>query len=266
MTSLFGAPPPYDPNQTLAAIMRDIGLVPTDMSDQRHWDKLYRDDIKTGSTVDRDCYTTLDVLWQFIEPYLSTERNDEILVVGCGSSTFSVGMFKRGFKNITNVDTCRQLIMYLRIKHRPLQGMRYVCQDARQMDMFPGELFRFVFDKGTVDCMFGSVTAVEEVRNMLTEISRVLKPGGYFLMVSYAPPHARKGWLIDAAYDWSVDSGQIPGDTGTPPHYIYYMQKHLPVVETLNDALDLGALRAARAAGIDLLEDAGGGSGVVARH
>ena len=228
MTSLFGAPPPYNPDQTLAAILRDIGLVPQDMSDQRHWDKLYRDDIAGGSTVDRDCYATLDDLWQFIQPYLSDERNDEILVVGCGSSTFSIGMYEKGFKNITNIDTCRQLILHLRIKHRTLMGMRYVCQDVRQLDIFPSETFKVIFDKGTLDCMFGASTALNEVRLMLGEVSRVLKPGGYFLMVSYAPSHARKGWLSDPAYSWTVDSSMLPANQeGDVPHYIYYMQKKI---------------------------------------
>jgi ubiquinone/menaquinone biosynthesis C-methylase UbiE len=63
---------------------------------------------------------------------------------------------------------------------------------------------------------------------MLTEISRVLKPGGVFVEVSYGTPNTRASFMKSPAYGWTVqETKEIEKVTekGTY-HFIYLAVKN----------------------------------------
>lgn len=63
---------------------------------------------------------------------------------------------------------------------------------------------------GTVDALLCSRDGVTNVTRMLSEASRVLAPGGTFLLVSLGDPSRRLCLLCAEMYDWSVQVVLLP--------------------------------------------------------
>ncbi len=56
---------------------------------------------------------------------------------------------------------------------------------------YKDEAFQMVIDKSTMDALLCSDNPIVDVAMMLEEVYRVLKPDGYYLMVSFAAPAYR---------------------------------------------------------------------------
>ena len=69
---------------------------------------------------------------------------------------------------------------------------------------FPDEAFDAVIDKGTLDSILCGEGSTSNVGKALSEITRVLKPNGVLLMLSYGIPDNRLSYLDNDAYHWSV--------------------------------------------------------------
>ncbi|KAL4635962.1 endothelin-converting enzyme 2-like [Arapaima gigas] len=140
-------------------------------------------------------------------------KEDNILVLGCGNSSLSFNMYQRGFCSITNIDYSGVCIETMAKRHADCQEMQWLKMDARHL-AFSESTFDVVLEKGTLDAM-----TVEEkdpwnvsaetaglIHQVLKEISRVLKPGGRFISITFAQPHFRKRLLACYEYGWSVQT------------------------------------------------------------
>eukprot|EP01112_Ceratiomyxa_fruticulosa_P022295 TRINITY_DN8116_c0_g1_i1.p1 TRINITY_DN8116_c0_g1~~TRINITY_DN8116_c0_g1_i1.p1 ORF type:complete len:286 (-),score=50.69 TRINITY_DN8116_c0_g1_i1:103-960(-) len=141
-------------------------------------------------------YESYHSLKYIFEKYI--ERDDEILDVGCGNSMLPLEMYNDGYKNILNIDISEVLIKQM--------AAAYPMLKFEEMDVtslaYPDSSFDAVIDKGTLDALLcGGRSKAEK---MLSEISRVLKPGKAFLVVTYGPPMIRLLHLCKPEYNWSV--------------------------------------------------------------
>jgi SAM-dependent methyltransferase len=160
---------------------------------------------------------------------------DRILVVGCGNSKFSYDLYQTGFTNICNIDYSQTVIDGMKRKYQELcPTMDWMVRDWRErvssstvdifislilpffvalyfqvMDMtnmsdFANQSFDVVLDKAAMDALMvqeGDVwnprqTVIDQARSMCQHISRILKPNGKFLQISFAQPHFRKKYLL----------------------------------------------------------------------
>ena len=64
--------------------------------------------------------------------------------------------------------------------------------DAMDMKDFQDEMFNVVIDKGTLDSVMCSDNFVINGRKMISEVHRVLAPGGKYICITYADPEHRK--------------------------------------------------------------------------
>ncbi|XP_055766792.1 EEF1A lysine methyltransferase 4 [Salvelinus fontinalis] len=139
-------------------------------------------------------------------------KDDAILVLGCGNSSMSSDMYDAGYHSITNIDYSSVCIDTMSARHdATCPGMTWHQMDARQLS-FTDASYDVVLEKGTLDAMLveekdpwkvSSETACL-IDQVLREISRVLKPGGRFLSVTFAQPHFRKRLYARHDYCWSV--------------------------------------------------------------
>ncbi|XP_036842324.1 EEF1A lysine methyltransferase 4 [Oncorhynchus mykiss] len=139
-------------------------------------------------------------------------KDDAILVLGCGNSSMSSDMYDAGYHSITNIDYSSVCIDTMTARHdATCPGMTWHQMDARQLS-FMDASYDVVLEKGTLDAMLveekdpwkvSSETACL-IDQVLREISRVLKPGGRFLSVTFAQPHFRKRLYARHDYCWSV--------------------------------------------------------------
>lgn len=157
----------------------------------------------------------------------------EILVVGCGNSSFSADLYDDGYPHITNVDYSANVIARMAHRHstsRPLMKWRVV--DMTDMSAFGDASFDCVIDKAAMDALMVNEGDVwnpsNDVRRMTTKmcshISRVLRASsadddddskrGYHLHISFAQPHFRKKYLLGThGFDGEGDdAGSPPGD------------------------------------------------------
>lgn len=71
---------------------------------------------------------------------------------------------------------------------------------------------------------------------LLPQVSRVLRPGGCFISITFAQPHFRKPHYAQEAFGWSLRHATCgdTGDTGAFHYFLYVMRKGQPL-----DAPDL---------------------------
>ena len=114
------------------------------------------------------------------------------LVIGCGNSELSQQLYAAGWTAQTSIDFDAGVIAEMQKKYSPVRfpGLRFVEMDARALT-FDASSFDLVVDKGTLDamCTGDGEEVLESVGRMLSEVSRVLAPGGLYAVISLAQRH-----------------------------------------------------------------------------
>ncbi|XP_042315822.1 EEF1A lysine methyltransferase 4 [Sceloporus undulatus] len=151
---------------------------------------------------------------------------DRLLVLGCGNSALSYDLFQLGYTNITSIDYSEACIRSMKNRYAHCPGLHWAVMDARAL-AFTDESFDVVLEKGTLDSMMVGErdpwTVSQEAKllldQVLMEVSRVLRPGGRFISITFAQPHFRKRHYAQAAYGWSIRHA-VYGDGF---HYFFYV-------------------------------------------
>eukprot|EP00741_Cyanophora_paradoxa_P015877 tig00020909_g15328.t1 len=129
--------------------------------------------------------------------------SDSILMVGCGNSKMSEDMYEDGYKDITNVDISPIVIDAMR-RANAERSMHWHTMDIRQLPADWAGKFDVVIDKGTMDALLCGEGSTANVLAMCQNISRVLKPGGVFVMISYGAPDHRLCYLENREFGWGI--------------------------------------------------------------
>jgi len=168
-------------------------------------------------------YATFEEIYPVLQLYLREEfKAARILHVGCGLSRLAEGLWRNGYTNIVNVDASESAIRACRERDAHLQGVEYLCMDATDLSRFPESSFDFVIDKAFLDAIFSTIAGVRSVSRTLQGISRVLRPGGYYLSISASPKHCRYTHFKRPQFEWAVDSVRVANDPGA---FVYACRK-----------------------------------------
>jgi len=140
---------------------------------------------------------TARAIGDLLRPYLTPES--QIMMLGCGNSNMSEQMYSAGFENIVNVDISEKLLASLRERlEASMPQMRWVYENASALS-FEAGTFDVTIDKGTLD-------AIEQNKPLLhsavTEAHRTLRPGGFFLSVTFNSPGVRVEQQMQPIADW----------------------------------------------------------------
>lgn len=191
--------------------------------DSVYWDARYIHEAAAGSF---DWYQRYHALRPFVRKYIPT--SSRVLMVGCGNAVMSEDMVKDGYENIMNVDISCVAIEMMRRKYEHIPQLKYLQMDVRDMGFFLDDSFDSVIDKGTLDSLMCGTDAPISASQMLGEVSRILKPGGIYMLITYGDPTARMSHINRPAYNWKIDLYIIPrpgfqrppGSTSTPKSYL----------------------------------------------
>ncbi|CAO2631308.1 EEF1A lysine methyltransferase 4 [Lemmus lemmus] len=172
----------------------------------QYWDQRYKDATDSGPYEWFGDFASFRAL---LEPELCPE--DRILVLGCGNSALSYELFLGGFPNVTSVDYSPVVVAAMQVRYAHVPSLRWETMDVRALD-FPGGSFDVVLEKGTLDALLAgerdpwnvSSEGVHTVDQVLTEVSRVLVPGGRFISMTSAGPHFRIRHYAQSHYGWSL--------------------------------------------------------------
>jgi demethylmenaquinone methyltransferase/2-methoxy-6-polyprenyl-1,4-benzoquinol methylase len=138
-----------------------------------------------------------DQIWRKLAVSRSgIRKGDQVLDVCCGTGKLAFLLSKRVGPggSVTGTDYCEEMLELAKVRQGSrYQNVSFSFSDAKNI-LFP-------------DNMFDAVTVAYGIRNIpdtsvaLTEINRVLKPGGKFICLELTKPHA--SWFR-VPYEWYV--------------------------------------------------------------
>ena len=137
----------------------------------------------------------------------SCETHPEILDVGFGTSEVPTCLFNDGWEFVTAIDISADSVrLALQRRKKEQKAMQFLQMDACHLN-FPDQCFHVVFDKATFDTLVCSSRPNFSAQAYLSEVFRVLQPGGIFLMISHSGPAERLPYLVqDPARTWKVQA------------------------------------------------------------
>ncbi|KAH7426419.1 hypothetical protein KP509_10G001400 [Ceratopteris richardii] len=169
-----------------------------------YWDERYKHEY--GSF---DWYQKYSGLLSLLQKYVP--KDSHILMVGCGNAALSEDMVKDGYQRITNIDISSVVIEAMRKKYKDCTQLSCLTMDVRDMSSFADQEFDFVIDKGVLDSLMCGSNAHQNAAKMLSEVCRVLRPGGGYMLVTYGDPHMRMPHLKTHGLNiWTVALYVLP--------------------------------------------------------
>lgn len=200
---------------------------------QEYWDKRFENE---------DQYDWL-CTFQDLNPYLKPLINfdDDILIVGCGNSSFSSDLYDAGYHNITNIDFSESVVRKMETDNLSIRPkMKWVVMDMTSLT-FHKKSFDVVIDKASMDALVVDEVDVWDpndetiaiVDKMCISVSEVLKSSsGKFIQVSFAQPHFRTKYLIGdriLSRDEGKELNPYEVCVGYSSRYDWNLLKHLTV-------------------------------------
>lgn len=153
--------------------------------EKSYWDERYEE--QAGTTF--DWLEDYDSIKPILEE-LGIKKESRILNVGCGNSEFSEKMYEDGYTHNYSIDICENVIKFMKERNKEKKGLHFEVMDVTNMK-YKDETFDLIVDKSTIDSLLCSTHAFMNVAKMTKEISRVLKEGGIYLIISYGKPESR---------------------------------------------------------------------------
>ena len=125
-------------------------------------------------------------------------------------------------------------------RNKDKKGLAYQVMDVRDMKDFKDDTFDFIIDKSTLDALLCGEKSFVDVVYMTKEISRILKEGGIYFIISYGRPEYRLFHLKrkHLAFDIQVLELKQNNDNGNTVHYIYVCKK-LPEAKKNINKIDI---------------------------
>ncbi|KAK6933920.1 Methyltransferase type 11 [Dillenia turbinata] len=187
-------------------MFRDVSSRNTyNYGDASYWDARY---VQEGGSF--DWYQRYADIRPFIRKYFPT--TSRLLMVGCGNAVMSEDMVVDGYEEIVNIDISLVAIEMMRKKYEHIPQLKCILSEAlidiqmdvRDMSFFPDDSFDGVIDKGTLDSLMCGTDAPISASRMLGEVSRLLKPGGIYMLITYGDPKVRMPHLNRPGYNWKI--------------------------------------------------------------
>ncbi|CAL8148042.1 unnamed protein product [Orchesella dallaii] len=183
-----------------------------DYLDVNYWNKRYEQEAEFDWCKD----------YEILKPLINSNinRNDSILMLGCGNSRLSSSMYDDGYHSITNIDFSSTVIENM---SKEFPQMSWKVMDMLNLQ-FPTSTFDIVIEKATLDCLFvnekspweTSEPVADAMDQVLGGVSRILKPDGKFISITFAQPHFRKKFYSKFWADCKLDT------FGTGFHFYFY--------------------------------------------
>lgn len=130
----------------------------------------------------------------------NADKDEPILMLGCGNSRLGEHMIERGWRGpLIQVDVSHRVIecMSQRCAQYITNGhMNFIQDDATELSAFRNDMMQACLDKGLVDALF-CADEYDQCQSVLRTIHRVLKPGGIFCVWSFSKPEFLLPNIID---------------------------------------------------------------------
>jgi len=157
--------------------------------DPKYWENRYKNSKDTFDWLE-DYYSLKSIISELVPE--ENKKNSLILNLGCGNSLLCEEMFDDGYKNIINIDISETVINYMQNRNKEKRKkLKFFVMDCRNLISIKNNSIDLAIDKSTIDALLCGENSFLNVAQMLKEVQRVLKIGGYYLMISYGCPENR---------------------------------------------------------------------------
>ena len=171
--------------------------MPAEYANASYWNERYSNLItEDNEDISYEWYQDWATLKSLLLPLLA--KNDpsfEVLIPGCGSSKLGKAIYDEGCKNITSIDSSQVVISHMADYHNSFEEMEFCVMDACDMEFIPNDCFSLIVDKALFDCQLTGDSNFFKVTRLVSEMYRVLKPGGAYVIISHGAPDMRHGFL-----------------------------------------------------------------------
>ena len=201
------------------------------MTGNNHLTTLYNN----NNTYRLEDYDTIQPIFE----ELKIPKQARILNIGCGNSEFSERLYDEGYTNNFNIDIADNVIKYMNSRKGKRKNLHYEVMDVRELK-YADESFDVVIDKSTIDALLCGEHAYMNVAKMTKEISRVLKTGGIYFIISYGKPenriiHLERDHLAFDIHFYSIKKENDGTNDHEQVHYGYICTKKPEAKENLNN-------------------------------
>lgn len=175
---------------------------PSNFADISYWDRYYKHDSSPF-----EWYQSYKPIRKIVEKYYPNfDDNLKCLLTGCGTSELGYYLYsEKHFSKVWSMDLSEYVIKHMKSIHPPEKypGLVYDLMDVQKMTYSDG-FFDCLIDKGMLDCFYCSDEVDKNVESCLAEVSRVLKPNGIFILVTWGGPEHRLPHLQLSEFNFKV--------------------------------------------------------------
>lgn len=110
------------------------------------------------------------------------KEESKILDLGCGAGRTTINLYKNGFTNIIGLDIADKLIEFANhYSKKNNLDIKFVVGDATNLEYSDNSFDIVLFSFNGMQCIPGE----QNRKNVLKEVYRVLKPGGYYIFTAH---------------------------------------------------------------------------------
>ena len=168
---------------------------------------------------------------------LNLDKNSKILNIGCGNSKFSEELYDNGYINNFNIDYCENVIEFMKLRNINIRkNIVFEVMNAEKTS-YINDYFDCIFDKGTFDSILSCKNSLTHIAKLTYEISRILKIGGIYFLISTGRPENRLDFLNNPHLSFNIKYICISKiENGREIiHYIYICTKNQNANEKLKN-------------------------------
>ena len=138
-------------------------------------------------------------------------------------------MYDDGYHNIYNKKKKKNVINIMKKRNEKRPKMSFEVMDVRDLK-YENNSIDLAVDKSTIDALLCGENSYINVAKMIKEVQRVLKVGGYYMIISYGSPENRVIHLERKFEDfdvqiYSIKNNYFEDDDYDKVHYIYLCKK-----------------------------------------
>ncbi len=202
---------------TSVSIEYDDSEAESQFGTKEYWDDMYKG-MGDFSSEEYSWYFGFETIKPFFVQYMplppKQAKNKDIdmpkvLVPGVGNDPTVLDLYAFGYQDITAFDYSSDAIErqeeLLSYNSQAMDDITLLVRDGRQLDDAWTDTFDIIFEKGALDAIYLSGPESGNVERAVEELSRVLKPGGYFMSVSGVVPENLRREMIQDEWEWIRD-------------------------------------------------------------